>query len=96
MCASERFVHLQCGLVVPLAAVEVALAIERAGHRLTVDGSDLVIQTVAAVDRDDLAELRRWKPHVRLFLTYIATDTRQRDGQPALNRGAIMLSGKQG
>jgi hypothetical protein len=71
---SERLVCLQAGLVVPVAAVEAALAIERAGHRLRLDGPDLVVEPVGAVDHHDLEQLRRWKPHVRMLLAYTPSD----------------------
>ncbi len=65
--SEDRFVYLQAGRVVPLAAVNAALNIERAGP----------------VDRDDLAELRLWKPHVRMLLAYVADDRHLRnDGAP--------------
>lgn len=71
---SDRFVHLQHGLVVPLEAVKAALAIENAGHRLSLDGGDLLIEPSGVVDPHDLAQLRRWKPHVRLLLQYVPDD----------------------
>lgn len=82
--SSDRFVHLQHGLIVPVEAVAAALRIERAGHRLTVDGPDLLIQPHGSVDPHDLEELRRWKPHVRMLLSYTPTDDHLRnpDAQP--------------
>jgi len=71
---SDRLVYLQHGLVVPLAAVEAALAIERAGHRLHIDGPDLVIEPAGKVDPHDLDQLRRWKPHVRMLLAHTPDD----------------------
>ncbi|MDP3719344.1 MAG: hypothetical protein Q8T13_16405 [Acidobacteriota bacterium] len=71
---SDRFVHLQRGFVVPVEAVEAALAIENAGHRLTLDGADLLIVPSGPVDPHDLEQLRRWKPHVLMILKYTADD----------------------
>lgn len=73
--SNERFVHLRHGLIVPVEAVEAALAIERAGHRLRLDGPDLFVEPNGALDPHDLEQLRRWKPHVRMLLAYTACDT---------------------
>ena len=79
--SNGRFVYLQAGVVVPLAAVTAALNIEGAGHRLMLDGPDLFIETHGALDEHDVAELRRWKPHVRLLLTCMPSDCHLRDEQ---------------
>ncbi len=65
---------LQHGLVVPLAAVEAAQAIQNAGHQLTLDGNDLLIEPRGLVDGHDLDRLRQWKRHIRLLLTYTPSD----------------------
>lgn len=90
--SNTRFVHLQGGLVVPLGAVEAALAIERAGHHLTLDGADLFVEPRGGdVDPDDLANLRRWKPHVRMLLAYTPSDEHLRaDGAGYPAHGPIM------
>lgn len=80
---SEHLVFLSRGLVVPVGAFEAALAIERAGHRLHLDGSDLFIEPAGDVDPDDLANLRRWKPHVRMLLAYTPDERHLHDGHVA-------------
>lgn len=78
----DRFVWLQAGLVVPVAAVEAVLAIERAGHRVRIDrdGQHLLIENRGAIDPDDLAALRKWKQHAILLLQYSASDRHLRAG----------------
>lgn len=76
---SDRFVHLQRGLVVPIEAVAAALAIERAGHRLRLDGDDLLIEPNGTLDAHNVQQLRQWKPHVLLLLRYTASDQHLRD-----------------
>jgi hypothetical protein len=89
-----RFVFLQGGMVVPLAAVIAALNIERAGHRLRLDGDGLFIEPDGSIDPEDLAELRRWKPHVRLLLAYVADDRHLRDEQrPRPDVGPVLKAG---
>jgi hypothetical protein len=77
--SERRFVYLQRGLVVPLPAVEALLNLERAGHRLRVDGSDIVIELRGNLDAHDAEQLRRWKPHVLLLLSYVASDEHLHD-----------------
>ncbi|HWI20360.1 MAG TPA: hypothetical protein VNT81_21545 [Vicinamibacterales bacterium] len=72
--SDEGFVYLQAGMVIPVAAVMAALNIERAGHRLSLDGEHLLVEPHGDVDPDDLAQLRRWKPHVRMLLQYVPDD----------------------
>src|SRR5688572_5172958 len=78
MSASD-FVHLQGGMVVPLPVYLVVLAIERAGHRLTVDGDDIVIEPGRGLDPALIAALRRWKRHAIMLLGYTADDSHLRD-----------------
>ena len=77
----SEFVFLQHGLVIPVEAVEAALRIERAGHRLSIDGPDLLVEPSGQVDPRDLEQFRRWKPHVRMLLAYTPSDRLLRDEQ---------------
>jgi len=76
---SDRFIWLQDGLVIPMAAVEALLAVENAGHRITIDGDDVLIEPRGTVDADDLQQLRKWKQHVLLLLRYTPSDHHLRD-----------------
>lgn len=90
--SEERFAYLQRGHVVPLAAVEAALAIEHAGHRLRLDGDDLLIEPHGPIDQHDLDELRYWKPHVRILLAYTASDDHLRcPSVPVPRLGPIVI-----
>lgn len=78
VCDSHRFVHLRGGMVVPVAAYNVVLTVERAGYRLTVDGPDILVRP-GGLDPALLAELKRWKAHVIMLLGYTADDSHIRD-----------------
>lgn len=70
-------------MVVPADALLVLLDIERAGHRIWEDGTDVLVEPRGGpVDPDMLARLRRWKPHVRMLLNYTPTD----DTRPQVRR----------
>lgn len=71
---SERLVLLRRGFAVPLSAIEAASAIEHAGHRIVLDGDDLLIETHGPVNRHDLDQLRKWKPDVRMLLAHTPSD----------------------
>ncbi|MBM3275515.1 MAG: hypothetical protein FJZ00_10195 [Candidatus Sericytochromatia bacterium] len=75
---SERFVHLPNGLVVPVEAYNVVLAVERAGYQLTVDGPDILVRP-GDLDSALLAELRRWKINAIELLSYTADDSHLRN-----------------
>lgn len=87
MSESSDFVHLQRGLIAPLAAVRALLAVETAGvtpdslsgNRLRVDGGDIVIEPGRGLTPELLAELKRWKRHAILLLEYRADDSHLRD-----------------
>lgn len=76
---SDRFLWLQHGLVIPIEAAVAAMAIENAGHRISTDGEDVLIEPRGTVDAHDLAQVRKWKAHVILMLSYTATDEHLRD-----------------
>lgn len=89
--SDDRFVYLQAGMVVPLAAVTAALNIERAGHRLSLDGDGLFVEPRGRLDSHDLAELKRWKPYIRVLLAYTANDRHVRDdGAPRPHVGPVI------
>ncbi len=74
MWPSEPLWVLAPDLILPTAAVMAVLAIERAGHVATIDatGKQVLVEPAPGVPLDphDLAQLRRWKGHVLLFLRY--------------------------
>jgi hypothetical protein len=72
--SDDRLVYLRGGLVLPAAAVIATLHLEAAGHQLRLDGDDAVIERAKGIDIDaaDLAMLKRWKPWVKLLITYNA------------------------
>ena len=63
---------------VPLPAWMVVLAIGYAGHRMIVEGADIVITPGVGLDVHLLAELKRWKPHAIMLLGYTADDSHLR------------------
>ena len=73
-----EFERVSDTLIVPLPAWRVVLAIEHAGHRITVDGADIVIEPGVGLDVHLLAELKRWKPHAIMLLSYTADDSHLR------------------
>lgn len=78
-----EFEHVSDTLIVPLPAWRVVLAIEHAGHRMTVDGADIVIEPGVGLDPQLLAEVRRWKSDAVRLLGYTADDSHLR--QPHAN-----------
>lgn len=87
----SELVHLSGGVVVPRAAFDLLLELERAGHKLTLDGPDIVIEPARGIPLDPaaLADLRRWKPHVRMLMAYVCDDSHlYRDSPPATERRA--------
>lgn len=78
MSASDRFVHLQRGLIVPLPACELVLDLEQRGLKLWLEGGDVLVEG-RDLTREDVANLKRWKPHVLLLLAYVACDAHLRD-----------------
>jgi len=76
--SKSEFVHLQHGLVVPRAAVDLALGLEHRGFRLWADGDELVVDG-NGLTATDLAALQRLKGHVLLLVKYVADDSHLRD-----------------
>lgn len=68
--ASDRFVSLRGGLVLPVEPILLALDLEARGIRLSVDGDSLLVHPKAALTAADRAALRRWKLHVMTLVQY--------------------------
>lgn len=89
--SESDFVHLPNGPLVPLAAYMAVADIEHAGHTLTIDGDDILVERGRGltVDPDLLTTLRMWKAHAWLLLNYTANDTHLRPRcQPTATREA--------
>ncbi len=87
-----RFVHLQAGLVLPLASVELALTLEERGFTLTRDGDVLVVSPADTLTPDDCARIRKWKHHLLLVLAYTPTDAHLFDNTvPAPQTGPLVV-----
>lgn len=74
----SKFVYLQRGLVVPRAAVDLALGLEHRGFRLSADGDDLLVDGPDLTETD-IAALAQLKDHVLLLVRYTADDSHLRD-----------------
>lgn len=82
-----EFIHVGDDIIVPLPAWLVVLAVERAGHRLRVEGADIVIEPGADLDAALLAALKRWKCHAIMLLGYVADDSHLRGMSVARKTG---------
>jgi hypothetical protein len=69
MSNSDGFVVLRSGLVLPLAAVQLALDLENRGLHLAVDGEGLAVGPRHRLTDHDRDSIRRWKPHLISLLT---------------------------
>ncbi|MGE0042404.1 MAG: hypothetical protein AB7H88_08180 [Vicinamibacterales bacterium] len=74
-----RFVWLTGGRPVPVAAVEIALDLERRGIRMWQEGEHLLLQGRDLTDAD-LDRVRPWKPHILAILAYTPSDAHLWDG----------------
>lgn len=73
MSASD-FVHLGAGLIVPWPAMLAVLDLERAGHRLHLDGHHVLVERgpgLPPIDQSAIDALRRWKGHAWLIVRHI-------------------------
>lgn len=68
--ASDRFVQLSHGPIVPIEPLMLMLGLEARGVRLTSDGQDLVITPFSLLTDDDRQQLRRWKLHLLALVDY--------------------------
>lgn len=68
------FVLLKSGLALPLAALQLAWALEERGLHLAVsaDGAMLEIGPRALLTDDDRVAIRKWKPHLIAITSYDA------------------------
>jgi hypothetical protein len=70
--ASDRFVTLNGGLVVPAEPLVLTLDLQARGFELTPDGSDLIVRPFSKLTAEDCRLLRRWKSHILAVLAYEA------------------------
>lgn len=69
MSASD-FVTLRDGLVLPLAALQLAWSLEHKGCTLRVDGDQLFAGPRDRLTDDDRLGIRRWREHLKCIATY--------------------------
>jgi hypothetical protein len=68
--ASENYVVLP-GLLLPLAAVRLALDLENRGLHLQLDGDDgLLVGPRDRLTDEDRDGIRRWRTHLRALIAY--------------------------
>jgi hypothetical protein len=69
--ASDRYVMLTGGLILPVSAIELALELEERSFRLSrEDDSTLVVRPCERLTREDCRRIRRWKWHLLALLDY--------------------------
>lgn len=68
--ASDRFVVLRGGLMVPLEPMLLLLDLEARGFRIARDGSTIKVGPASQLTDDDRDALKRWKPHVLALVDY--------------------------
>jgi hypothetical protein len=77
MCASasEAFVTLRGGLIVPVDALKLAWSLEDRGGIFLVENDELIIDGPAGLLTDrDRAAIRRWRNHLKAIATYQAPE----------------------
>ena len=75
--SEPRFWLVAPGLVLPEAAVLAALEVERAGHRLVLDGDDVLVERgrgCPPIDPQLIEAARRWKHHLWLLVYRLTRD----------------------
>ncbi len=93
MGASDRFVHLQGGCVLPLTPCLLALELEARGFTLSQEGATLVVSPPDKLTPEDCARITRWKGHLFLVMAYTPTDAHLRDSTvPAPPTGPIVTA----
>lgn len=70
--SASNFVTLKGGLVLPLAAIKLALDLEARGLHLACDGEDLLVGPSVKLTDDDREQIKRWKLHLKAILAYDA------------------------
>jgi hypothetical protein len=68
--AASDYVTLRGGLVLPVAALQLAWRLEAAGHDLRVDGDDLLISEPDRLTAEDVTAIRRWRRHLIAAVDY--------------------------
>lgn len=69
----DRYVQLKNGLVLPVEAVRLALALEERGFTLQREDDDtLSAQPYERLTPADFAAIRRWKWHLLAVVDYVA------------------------
>ena len=77
MNASDRFISLRGGLVVPVEPLLLALDLEARGFLMKPDGEDLIVSPFSQLTAEDCRQLRRWKHHVIALIAYRTPETVQ-------------------
>ncbi len=91
MAASDPFVHLQGGLVLPLASCELALDLETRGFSMKQDGDVLVVSPAGQLTEADCNRIRQWKHHLLILLAYTPNDAHLFDATlPAPPTGPLL------
>lgn len=70
-------VYLRHGLVIPLAAIELALDLERRGCQLGVDGDGLLVGPPNLITSEDREAIRALKPHLIALIDYVEREANQ-------------------
>lgn len=85
----RQLVFVAPGVVVARAAIEAALRLERAGHRLYIEGGDAFVAPGHGVPLDDAdyAAARRWAASIFVWLYH---QPRASDAAPARRAGAAL------
>lgn len=82
----DHFVTLRGGMIVPTAAVLLALDLERREIRLTRDGDALLAGPADQLTADDYVAIRQWKSHLLLLLDYQPDDAHRYDDRAHATR----------
>jgi hypothetical protein len=71
--SGSEFVTLSDGLIVPIAAVLLALDLEQRGCRMTIEDDALVVGPRVLLNDEDRQQITRWKAALRVIVR--AADT---------------------
>jgi len=70
---ASDFVLMRNGLMLPVAAVRLALDLEQRGCRLNVEGDDLVIGPKDRITDADRQNIRRYRDHLKAIIACAET-----------------------
>ena len=73
MAASDRYVSLRGGLVVPVDPYMLMFELEDRGFSLSRDGDALVVKPYERLTPDLCGRIRRWKHHLLALVDYTPT-----------------------